>query len=359
MTRGLRGAPVVLLVALLVAGGASIAWAPRVDAQAAPATPPAGTIGGVLRAADPALPLDGTRVEVVGVDAAGGIVTFEGLSTGARFAIEVPADPQTTYLVRAFVEDVPYFAPTAVLLSPELPSAEVAIEVFSVTNEAPALRIASTTVTMLALDRAAAQMTFVREDVVVNPSLKTYVATHGPTVRLPLPDGTVLADGTAAYLGIPVPGAFVIDGATLNTGAAIRPGETSLVSQLVVGYDREADAYRLRLTPSLRTDGIEVLVPERFVGRVEPAAEAVRAENRSIEGETLIDIVSTGALEPGRSLLVDLEGLSGARPPSPLTAFPGAAIGLALVLAVIAAGAHLASGWSSRRAGRRPDTEGA
>ncbi|MEZ4501403.1 MAG: hypothetical protein R3C39_02130 [Dehalococcoidia bacterium] len=309
----------------------------------AQAVPPAGTIAGELSSPDSTLSLDGTRVEVVGIDGTGGIVTFDGTSEGARFAIEAPADPGTTYLVRAFIDGVTYFSTTPVLLSPDLPSADVSIEVFGVTNEAPALRIASTTVTMLALDRAAGEMTFVREDIVLNPSLETYVGADGPSVRLPLPDGATAADGTAAYGGIPVPGTFAVEGATLNTDAALRPGETSLVSQFIVGYDRDADAYRLRLTPSLPTDSIEVLVPETFVGRVEPAAEAERGEDATIEGETLVSIVSTGALEPGRSLLVDLEGLSGAKPPSPLTSMPGAAIGLGLALGVIAVGAHLVS----------------
>ena len=330
-----------LLVEAVVLGGGAVLGRPL---PLAAQTPPAGTIEGELRPPEAWLvDLDGVPIEVIGLTEDGDIATYEGLTQQAHFAVAVPADPGTTYLVRATIGGVAYFALSVVLLSSDLPTAEVEIAVYPTTTEAPPLRIAATTVTMLALDRAAGEITFVREDVVVNPSTSTYVAAEdGSTARLPLLEASLAADGAASYLGIPVHGAFTLDGATLRSDVALRPGETLLVTQHVVSYDLDADSYRLRVTPPFETDRIAVRIPERFVASVQPAAEVRRTDPAVIEGETTI-VLESGALPPGRSAVVDLEGLSGARAANPLTEPRGAALGLALVLGVIAAGAHVLS----------------
>ena len=233
-----------LLVEAVVLGGGAVLGRPL---PLAAQTPPAGTIEGELRPPEAWLvDLDGVPIEVIGLTEDGDIATYEGLTQQAHFAVAVPADPGTTYLVRATIGGVAYFALSVVLLSSDLPTAEVEIAVYPTTTEAPPLRIAATTVTMLALDRAAGEITFVREDVVVNPSTSTYVAAEdGSTARLPLLEASLAADGAASYLGIPVHGAFTLDGART-------PQWRDCADAFFADYEKRRSAFRVCLAEATR-----------------------------------------------------------------------------------------------------------
>ena len=101
----------------------------------------------------------------------------------------MPADVSLTHVLRAVYRGVHYFAAQAVTLSAELLSAEREITVYETTSDPPPLRIDSTVLTVVALDRANAQLTLVREDMVVNPGDRTYAGDdRGITLRLPAPE---------------------------------------------------------------------------------------------------------------------------------------------------------------------------
>ena len=281
--------------------------------------------------------LDGVRVQLIALRGDEAASAMETATDGGRFSFAVPADPETTYVVRAIADGVGYFSPP-VLLSSALPTAEVEIVVYEATTEPPPLRIVSTEVTVRALDRAQSRLSLVREDVILNPADRTYVGNErGVTLRLPVPDGLVSAEGLSGD------GSFTVDGGTLTTTAPLRPGETLVVTRYVVGYDRDRDAYRLRITAPLPTGGIAIRVPERFVAKLLPVGDTTRGEALEVEGERVlvVELKAADGLRPGLSAVADLQGLSGRRLANPLTERRGAAIAGVLALIVLTGGVAL------------------
>jgi hypothetical protein len=261
--------------------------------------------------------------------------TFEATTEGGRFTFAVVADPARSYVVRTVYEGLQYLAPP-VLLSDELPTARVELTVYETTREAPALVIDATALTVLSLDRANARLTLLREDQVRNPSDRVYRGgDEGVTLRIPLPDGTVEADGAGGE------GEFRLEGGTLVTTATLRPGMTSVVSRYVVGYDRARDAYTLRVTAPVATARMEIAVPARFVDDLEPLAGSTSEGQRDLDGERVEVIAREGAAGPGDSVSVVLDGLAGGNAANPLTGTGGALVAVVIALAIIGGGAAL------------------
>lgn len=320
-----------LVATLVVLGGTLLAGASTAASQA-----PGGEISGRLVQGSSGGPaLDAIELQLIILGGDGGIETKETASEGARFRFEVVPDARLTYVVRASYQGVSYLAPP-LLLSPELPTAEVELTLFESTRERPDLRIESTLVTVLVLDRMNAQLTLERIDEVTNPSDRVYLGDEaGVTLRLPLPDGVVEATGVS------VEGEFALEGGTLVATAPLRPGTASVVTRYVVGYDRAGDAYTLRVTAPLATQQMEIEVPLRFSDDLDPLAESVRAGEREVSGERVAVIARDGAAGPGVSVSVRLEGLSGLNVENPLTGTAGAVLAVLVALAVVSGGALL------------------
>ncbi len=321
----------LLLLALALGGGALTGFAPSAAGQT-----PDGEIRGRLvqgSAGGPAL--DGAPVQLIILGGAGGLETADTVSgEGGAFRFEAPADPQRTYVVRVEHQGVQYLSPP-LLLSRELPTIEIELTLFEATGEQPELRIESTLVTLLALDRTAAQLTIERVDEVTNPGDRIYVGDDaGVTLRLPLPDGVVGASGAGTDSG------FAVEGGVLAGTTALRPGASTVVTRYVVGYDRVEDAYNLRITAPLATEQMEIEVPARFIQNLEPLDASARADSREVSGER-VEVITREGARPGESVSVRLEGLSGRNASNPLAGQGGALAGVLLALAVTGGGALL------------------
>ena len=210
------------------------------------------------------------------------------------------------------------------------------MRVYEPTAEPPPLAVRATTVTVLALDRASAELTLAREDLVENPSDRVYVGsgTSGVTLRIPLPE-----ERRATPRGLSEEGSFELGSGTLDVALPLRPGVTSVVTTYRVGYDPARDAYRLRVTAPLPTGRVEVLVPERFVEELRALDGAELAPSTEVEGEPALVARRAGPAREGEGTLVELRGLSGSTASNPLTEGRGplAATALALVLLPAAA----------------------
>ena len=322
MTRALAAALVVACTLPLVAESAASGQALE------------GVISGRVRlGTEGAAPIESLPVQLI-VLGGGPPRTLETETQGDAFRFAVDADPLVSYVVRVVYRGVQYIAPP-VLLSRELPTAEVELTVFETTRERPPLEIESTLLTVIALDRTNAQLTLLREDRVNNPGDRVYVGGEaGVTLRLPVPDGMVAADGSGE-------GSYRLEGGTLVATEPLRPGTTTVVTRYVVSYDRAGDAYTLRVTAPLPTRRMEIEVPTRFVDDLDPLAGAVREGERDVEGERVAVIAHDGPAGPGESTSVRLEGLTGRNSPNPLTGTAGAAIAVLLALAVVSGGAVL------------------
>ena len=326
MTLFARALVVCATAALALSGGLASAQQPE------------GRISGVVRVGDAGLATEPVTVQLI-VLGEGEVQSAQETTTEAgRFAFEVEPDIELSYVVWVVYDGVQYLAPP-VLLSRELPTAEVEMVVYGTTSEAPPLAIERTTVTVLGLDRADARITFVRADEVRNPSDRIFVGGEdGVTLRIPLPDSVVVAESGGE-------GDSRVEGGTLAVGTALRPGVTTVVSRYVVGYDRARDAYALRVTAPLPTEHMEVAVPTRFADDIRPLAGSVDAGTRDDGGERTTLVAHEGAAGAGESVSVLLDGLAGRNAPNPLTGRGGAAIAVALALAIIGGGAaalHLA-----------------
>ena len=325
------GAP--LIAVALAALAATLAG----SAPSAAGQPAEGEIRGRLQQGSAGGPaLDGVAVQLIVLGGGGVIETVETTSAGADFRFDVTPDPSRTFVVRAVHQGVQYLAPP-LLLSAELPSVELELTVFETTSERPALRIESTLVTVLALDRANAQLTIERVDQLTNPSDRVYVgAEQGVTLRLPLPEGVLDANGLSAE------GEFRLEGGTLTVSAPLRPGTASVVTRYIVGYDRADDAYTLRVTAPLATRRMEIEVPSRFATDLEPLADSVHAGAREVAGEPVeVFARDAGAAGPGESVSVRLEGLSGRNATNPLTGTTGAFVAVLVALFVVSGGTLL------------------
>lgn len=331
----------MLALALLAATAAS-AW---LDGTAAAQSPPTGRISGTIHNGTPGATLSGgLEIRLLTLD--GNSVTDSQASAAVdgHFTFAVDPSARLTHVLRALYQDVSYFA-DAVTLSPDAPAAERDITVFETTAEAPALSIAVTTVTVIALDRAAGELTLLREDAVRNPGDRVYVGdATGVTFRVPAFDGVTDAGGLVDD------GSVRYEAGVVTAAIPLVPGETSIVTRYVVQYDRAADRYRLRATAPIPADRIEARIPARFVLSVDPVATTRRDGESTLQGERVLVLAQDGAA-PGEGLLVDLVGLSGvARARNPLTEQPGAAIAAALALATLAAGAIAIGGSRARDA---------
>ena len=250
--------PVRLLVACALAALA-------LGVAAASAQQPGGRITGVVLLGGSGPLAEPLTVQLIVLGEGGVQSAQEATTEGGRFAFDVEADADLSYVVRGLYDGVQYLTPP-VLLSPELPTAEVELVVYATTTEPPALSVDRTTVTVLRLDRANAQIVFLREDEVRNPGDRVFVGDEdGVTLRIPLPDGTLVAEAGGE-------GDSRVEGGTLAVGTVLRPGVTTVVSRYVVGYDRARDAYALRVTAPLPTDQMEVSVPTRFADEIRPLA---------------------------------------------------------------------------------------
>ena len=323
--------PLLVPLLALALGGALAGTAAPASAQ----TPDGEIRGRIVQASADAPAPEGIPVELIILGGPGGLETAQTVSgEGGTFRFEAPADPQRTYVVRVEHQGVQYLSPP-LLLSRELPSIDVEITIYEATRERPALRVESTRVTLLALDRAAAQLTIERIDEVANPADRIYVGDEeGVTLRLPLPDGVQGASGAGTDSG------FVLEGGVLAATMTLRPGVTSVVTRYVVGYDRAEDAYTLRITAPLPTARMEIEVPARFVQDLEPLGESDRADAREVSGEH-VEVIAHADARPGESVSVRLEGLAGRNAANPLTGKGGALIGVLLALAVTGGGALL------------------
>jgi hypothetical protein len=326
VTRLVRALAACALAACALAGGLASAQQPE------------GRISGVVLLGDSGPVTEPVSVELFQL-AGDGLSFLRAMDTDAgRFEFAVEPDIAISYVVRAIYEDQSYLGPP-VLLSPELPTAEVEIVVYRATSDAPPLTIERTRVTVLRLDRANALIVFAREDEVRNPSDRLFVGDdEGVTLRIPLPDNTVTAEAGGE-------GDSRVEGGTLAVATALRPGVTTVVSRYAVGYDRARDAYALRVTAPLPTDHMEVSVPTRFADDIRPLAGSLDAGERDEDGELSTIVVRDGAAGPGESVSVVLDGLAGRNAPNPLTGRRGAAVAVAVALAIIGGGAaalHLA-----------------
>ena len=304
----------------------------------ASAQQPEGRISGVVLVGDAGPATEPVTVQLIVLGDSGVQSAQETTTEAGRFAFEVEPDIELSYVVRVVYDGVQYLAPP-VLLSRELPTAEVEMVVYAKTTEPPPLAIERTTVTVLGLDRADARITFVRADEVRNPSDRIFVGGEdGVTLRIPLPDSVVVAESGGE-------GDSRVEGGTLAVGTALRPGVTTVVSRYVVGYDRARDAYALRVTAPLPTEHMEVAVPTRFADDIRPLAGSIAAGTRDDGGERTTLVAHEGAAGAGESVSVLLDGLAGRNAPNPLTGRGGAAIAVTLALAIIGGGAaalHLA-----------------
>ena len=300
-----------------------------------------GRVSGFVRSGTAGGPaVDALPVQLIVLDEAAVIESLQTTTKGGRFAFEVVPDIARSYVVRVVYEGVQYLG-VPVLLSDDLPTAEVSITVYETTRERPVLSIDRTAMTVLSLDRTNAQLTLLREDQVRNPGDRVYLGgTEGgsegdATLRMPLPDRTVEAGGFGGE------GEFRLEGGTLVTTAQLRPGVTSVVSRYVVGYDRVRDTYTLRVTAPVPTGQMEIAVPTRFVDDLEPLAGSAVTGRRDLEGERVEVVARESAAGPGDSVSVVLAGLAGSNAPNPLTGTGAAVVAVVLALAIISGSAAL------------------
>ncbi|MBT5773487.1 MAG: hypothetical protein HOH95_03825 [Dehalococcoidia bacterium] len=249
------------------------------------------------------------------------------------FTFEVDPDPRFNYVPFLIYEGVRYFStPSSIRFDGTTSSATAAFEVYSTTTEAPDLSIEATTVIAVALERSTSTLTLIREDLINRDELTVYVGgDDAVTLRIPVPDRTIDAGG----LEDDDPD-FSFEGGTVNVSLPLRPGPNSIVTRYTVGYDAVEDMYRLRITSPLPTGHIEARAPESFVNKLDPRGDdARRAADTEFEGDPILVVERIGPATPGQSLVVDLIGLSGARPAHILTTPRGAVSGSLLALIVI------------------------
>ena len=281
-------------------------------------------------------------VELITLGQPAGVGVERAGTRGGRAEFAVPADPLLNHVPRVRYRGVDYLG-DPVVISPELPDAEVSVRVFESAHDPPALSVRETRVTVLALDRGAAELTLVREDLVENPSDRTYVGppASGVTLRIPLPEQTLDA------AGVNEEGSFRLGAGTLDASLPLRPGVTSVVTTYRVGYDRSRDGYRLRVTAPLPTARVEILVPDRFVEELAPLDAAEHGPATELEGEPALVARRGGAARAGEGTLVELRGLAGSPAVNPLTGGRGPFAATALAIALLPAAA-----WALARIGR-------
>lgn len=322
-------AAVAAVLAMLAHALSSVGAPARAEAQAA------GRISGEVRSGTAGATLDGSlRLLLITLEEAKVVGSQEATPRDGRFAFDVDPRRGLSHVLRATYQGVPYFA-EVVRLTPEQPRAERALTVYETTRERPALRIESTAVTVIAIDRGAGELTLLREDLVQNPGDRVYLGDdRGATIRVPAPDATREAGGLEGSED-----ELRHEGGVVVASTPLRPGLTSVVTRYLVGYDLARDRYRLRVTAPWPTDRIEARVPARFVLSLSPVQPTRRDRETDLQGERLL-VVSREPAAEGQGLLVDLDGLSGVlRARQPLTERPASAVAAAVALAAVAGGA--------------------
>ncbi len=327
------------------------------DAQTVTPTPPAtsapqGSVSGsVVNGTRGVTSVEGVEVQLLAL-AGGGQVTSEAETVvDGRFTFTPPASATVTYVLRATYQGVSYLIEPPILLSPEVPNDEREITVYETTNEATGLSIDSTVLSLQGLDRTQAQLTLQREDQVLNPTDRVYVGGDDRvSLRLPAPEGVIeLLDSES------IEGESKLDGGIATTTQPLKPGMNLIVTRYLVGYDRAADEYRLRVTAPLPTEHMEIWVPERFIGEIELGADAARADDETLQGERWNVIARTGAAGEGEGVTATVDGLSTPNAANPLTELPGAAIAALVALVALLAGVFFLSrlrfSWGGEAAG--------
>ncbi|MDA0302594.1 MAG: hypothetical protein O2822_08715, partial [Chloroflexi bacterium] len=330
------------LVALALAAGLALTW-PSSRAQAQPATV---QISGAITSGTAGVALGSVQVRLIVLEGARVVEAVTATVNGSRYSATVPLVAGRLLVPHATYEGVEYFG-DPITLAETTPEATRDFRVYATTREAPDLAIASSTITVVAIDREAGKIGLLREDMVANPGDRVFLGdASGITLRLPAPTGTVEATGDSTE------GTFAFERGVVTTTLPIRPGRlTSIVTRYVVDYDREADEYALRLTAPVPAERLTVRVPEGFVRAIRPEAGAVRADDERLsgqgEGEVLQIVRATAPVRPGGGVVVNLIGLSGpAVRVNPLTQRNGAAMASLLALAIVGGGTALA--WRAR-----------
>lgn len=346
-------AAVAIAVATLLL--ASVA---TVEAQTGTATPPpptsapAGSVSGtVINGTQGTTSVEGVEVQLLALTGAGQVTSEDATVVDGRFTFTPPASATVTYVLRATYQGISYLIEPPILLSPEAPTDQREITVYETTSEAAGLRIDSTVLSLQGLDRARAQLTLQREDQVLNDTDRVYVGGDDRvSLRLPAPEGVIeLLDGES------LDGESTLDGGIATTTQPLKPGVNLIVTRYLVGYDRAADEYRLRVTAPLPTEHMEIWVPERFVGDIRLGADATGPADQTLQGERWNVIARSGAAGAGEGVTATVEGLSSANAANPLTERPGAAVAAVLALAALLVGVFLLGrlrlGWGGEGAG--------
>jgi len=339
----------LIAVAAACAVAVALLLAPARDVQAqAPAT--IRVSGSVTSGTEGMTVGSGVQVRLIILDHAQVVEAIAAPVTDGRYSATAALMPGRVVIPHATFEGIDYFG-DPIPLTDATREATRDFRIYGTTREAPGLAIASSTVTVVAIDRVEGKIGLLREDMVANPSDRVFVgdAGSGVTLRIPAPTGTLEATGDSAE------GTFAFERGVVTTTAPIRPGRlTSIVTRYVVGYDREADQYALRVTAPLQAERLAVRVPEGFVHAVRPEGDARRAADERVggaEGEVLQVVQSTGAVRPGGGIVVNLLGLSTAElQTNPLTERRGAAIASLIALAIVGGGTLAAWRWRARPA---------
>ena len=334
---------------------------PSVTPNATPAITGTARIGGTITSGTLGLAVpEGLTVQLIVLDGSAVGAPLTAPVSGGAYVVEVPLAAGRVFIPRLVSEGVEYLGDPVTFPDGAPRTATRDFRVYGVTREAPQLAIASSTITVIGIDREQGQLGLVREDMVANPSDRVFIGdAQGVTLRIPAPTGTIEATGEN------VDGTFAFERGVVTTTVPIRPGRlTSIVTRYVVGYDTQADQYALRATVPLAAESVVVRVPEGFVGAVKPQAGARRGTDvpastqgaptgRPGAGDTqMLQIVeSEGPVKPGGGIVVNLVGLSKAVIQSnPLTERTGALIAAALAIAIVGGATAARWRWSRRPA---------
>lgn len=355
MTR--RGARAVaalgaICIVALVASTSAHAQTPTATPTGTPTITGTGRISGAIRSGTEGVSVaDGVQVQLIVVDGSSIGAPVVATAASGKYAADVPIAagrvivPHVVYLgVEYFGDPVTFDATTR--------TATRDFVLYEVAHDAPQLAIASSTVTVVAIDREQGQIGLLREDMVANPGDRVFVGdARGVTLRIPTPTGTVEATGDN------VDGTFAFDDrGVVTTTVPIRPGKlTSIVTRYVVSYDTRADQYALRVTTPLPAEQLTVRVPEGYAGQLRPETGARRVADMPTTGQSgnsVLQVVqSTGSISPGGGIVVNLVGLSKAVVhTNPLTERRGALLAIVLALAIVGGATAVRWRWSSRLA---------